>query len=475
MWPSQAADWPTRHRNYGRPDSATVDRVVSNGCDVVPVAHRWYKRFVYMGMSQWRLPFSRAEITLINSWTPVQQIVYHVLRVFMKTERFTESADNSEAGTLSNYHIKTLMLWASKLKPRSWWTDDCSLVRIYVELLHDLAAWLTEGRCQHYFINNCNLVDSSYNLEIIGSRLTSISKPRLSSWLVNYYIVRCSHLCQHYVTALFDDITTTTELYNAVSAVVIWRRNIALCGMPMFRVLCHAKAHITYNVSTFSLSVWSLSYWLSGLRKITLLPVYFFSVTLLHIAHRTARSGLNDELMNVLAVLVGQSVTPHCYLSRRSSVLLLGKAVNLMKAVAIGSKSRSTVQLTAIELSKAYLYRTLSCEDSESDSIYCLIHAYLAVLHYITGQYQTAIDHCTLVMISQDHSQCSSHVVQGELLPKIDDDVDIVLGLAVFYQHVRMAALNQQQQTHVTVFTTELFAHYLHIKMFLSHTLPAAS
>ena len=27
-----------------------------------------------------------------------------------------------------------------------------------------------------------------------------------------------------------------------------------------------------------------------------------------------------------------------------------------------------------------------------------------------------------------------------------------------------MAALNQQQQTHVTVFTTELFAHYLHIK-----------
>ena len=34
----------------------------------------------------------------------------------------------------------------------------------------------------------------------------------------------------------------------------------------------------------------------------------------------------------------------------------------------------------------------------------------------------------------------------------------------MFYQHVRLAALNQQQETHVTVFTTELFAHYLHIK-----------
>ena len=33
-WPSQAADWPTRHRNYDWPDSATVDHVVNNGCDV---------------------------------------------------------------------------------------------------------------------------------------------------------------------------------------------------------------------------------------------------------------------------------------------------------------------------------------------------------------------------------------------------------------------------------------------------------
>ena len=122
------------------------------------------------------------------------------------------------------------------------------------------------------------------------------------------------------------------------------------------------------------------------------------------------------------------------------------------------------MSLIAIELSKAYLYRALSCEDSDCDSIYCLANVYLAVLYYTTGQYQTAIDQCTLVMRSHDHSQCSSHVVQGELSPKIDDNIDTVLGLAVFYQHVRMAALNEQQQTHVTVFTTELFAHYLYIK-----------
>jgi len=61
-----------------------------------------------MGEHQWRLSFSRAEIVLINSWIPVQQIVYHLLRDFMKTELLRDSADNSEADTLSNYHIKTL-------------------------------------------------------------------------------------------------------------------------------------------------------------------------------------------------------------------------------------------------------------------------------------------------------------------------------------------------------------------------------
>ena len=86
--------------------------------------------------------------------------------------------------------------------------------------------------------------------------------------------------------------------------------------------------------------------------------------------------------------------------------------------------------------------------------------------NYTTGQYQTAIDHCTLVTRSQDHSQCSSHVVQGEILPKIDDDVDnIMLGLAELYQHVRTAALKHKRQPQlVSVFTTELFAFYLHMK-----------
>jgi len=123
------------------------------------------------------------------------------------------------------------------------------------------------------------------------------------------------------------------------------------------------------------------------------------------------------------------------------------------------------MSLIEIELSKAYLYKALRCEDSDSDSIYCLANVYLEVLYYSTGHYHMAIDHCTVVTRSQAHSQCSSHVVQGEILPKIDDDVDNMLGLAELYQIIRTAALNQKRQTQlVSVFTTELFAYYLHMK-----------
>ena len=55
VWPSQAADWPTRHRNYDWPDSATVEHVVGNGCDIVGVAHRQCRQHEWMSKHQCRL------------------------------------------------------------------------------------------------------------------------------------------------------------------------------------------------------------------------------------------------------------------------------------------------------------------------------------------------------------------------------------------------------------------------------------
>ena len=338
-----------------------------------------------------------------------------------------------------------------------------NVVRFSVQLLHTLAVWLNDAHCQHYFINHCNLFAHIDNWQMIASRLTSVTKASLAEWFIGNYISKCAQLCPGHVSRLFTDISDTSKLQHAISAVSSWRSKIWPNHSLIF--MTGTQFLIQNYLYSRSLNVEICSWLKRLLAKLDeRLSVYFTAITFLHVAYKTATHPLTEELFDVLFITCLQSSdVRRCLNARHSSVLSLSQAAKLMKVVA--NNSRSTVQLIEIELSKAYLHRALRCKDSDSDSIYCLTNVYLAVLYCITGQYQTAIDHCTLVMRSQDHSQCSSHVVQGELLPKIDDNVDSVLGLTTFYHYVRTAAFNQQQQQHhVSVFTTELFAHYLHIK-----------
>jgi len=293
----------------------------------------------------------------------------------------------------------------------------------------------------------------------------SVDETWLSAWFVHNYIRKCLQLndCKQNISWLFDDVSTSMKLHNAVSALVAWRQNRSL--LDLWDAFDAAEFYIPSLVCSRSRTARSCVCWMTQLTKIdSHLSIYVRAVALLHVASRSLRHGLNDELMDILATVCGlqfADIRRNSYHS--TSVLSLNVAAKLMKVVA--NKSLSTMSLIEIELSKAYLHRALRLRDSDSDSIYCLANVYLAVLDYTTGQYQTAIDHCTLVTRSQDHSQCSSHVVQGELLPKIDDDVDNMLGLAELYQSVRSAALKQQRQPQLlSVFTTELFAYYLHIR-----------
>jgi len=310
-WPTQAADWRTRHRNYGWPDSATVDRVVSNGCDVVRVAHRQCRQHEWMGKRQWRLSFSRAEIVLLNSWRPTQQITYHLLRVYVKTERLTESADNSGAGTLSNYHIKTLILWACELKPRSWWTENLNLVKICDELLNTLSVWLTDTRCPHYFISNCNMLDNSFNAKTVARKLMFIDEDYLSRWLIHTYIGQCAQLCPDYIVRLFVDVSTSLKLENAVTAVVNWRLNTLLRDLDM--TFGSFEYFIPTTVSRCSLTARSCVCWMSKLRKIDKrFFIYFSAVALLQVASKIPKTGFSNKLQYILSTVVGRDFI-YCY------------------------------------------------------------------------------------------------------------------------------------------------------------------
>jgi len=113
--------WPTQKPligQHGWPDSVTILTVMSafsNGCDVVRAGHRKCKQLglEWNNKHQHRLSFSRAEIVLLNSWMPIQQIIYRMLRVFMKVGRWTSASDDTE--TQSYLAIITSKLWCCGL------------------------------------------------------------------------------------------------------------------------------------------------------------------------------------------------------------------------------------------------------------------------------------------------------------------------------------------------------------------------
>ena len=456
-WPLQATGWPSRHRNFSWPDSATIDRVINNGCDVVQIAHRECKQDELISTFQWRLSFSRAEITLINSWMPVQQTVYHLLRVFLKTERITENASNSGVCTLSNYHIKTLMLWACELNPKSWWTDDLSLNRICVELLHTLAVWLTETRCPHYFVGSCNLVDKSIVLEMIASRLLLVDKNCLSSWFVNYYLRQTAQICAESVSRLFDDISTDAKLTNAVSAVVECRLNTMLVdSWHAFQLLEFETASCS---SCFSVTARVCVCWMNELAKVDWRLTFFFAaVVFLHIAHKIERGGLIENLIEMLSISEF-FISSNNY--NEPTLSLLHKVVTVAskyQLTAINSANCNTFQLvellqqSAVELLKTFRH----FEAQDFGSIATIVTTDFEMTYaYKRGDYPRCLQLSTRnVLTLLNACRTPSIPIFPEFITLLDDDI---VSLTALTRIVNPELLPDSRYNSITQLTLSLY------------------
>jgi len=141
-------------------------------------------------------------------------------------------------------------------------------VRICVQLLHILAKWLDDGRCKHHFINNCNLIDNSFNVTNIRDQLMSIDETWLSAWFVDNYIRACLQLsdCPRSISRLFDDVSTRTKLQNAASALVAWRRNSSV--FYLWHVLSVAEFLFRTHLYRRPLTARSCVRWMTELTKI---------------------------------------------------------------------------------------------------------------------------------------------------------------------------------------------------------------
>jgi len=126
----------------------------------------------------------------------------------------------------------------------------------------------------------------------------------------------------------------------------------------------------------------------------------------------------------------------------------------------------NSVQLQLF-LSRYYFNTTLN----NSGSIFTksLAEVYLGVLYCSLNLRQKAITQCTM---TSRVKRISSRVVEGQLLPKFDDDVDNVLGLVVLYQFVKTASALTRQQSDAkrlcNIFNIKMFSHFIRFKCSLS-------
>jgi len=225
------------------------------------------------------------------------------------------------------------MLWACELKSRSWWTENLNLVRICVEMLQTLSVWLTDTRCPHYFVSNCNLLDNSFNVGSVASKLMSVYEEYLSTWFVNNYLGQCAQLCPNYMSKLFSNASTSVKLQNAVSEIVQWRLNTSVDDL-LYAITNIVETAIPTGV-TQPLTARACFCWTNELTKIdTHFCVYFSAVALLHVALRITRNGISDELVEILSTLLRGPNFIQC----RSVLSLHGTELNTSELVELLQK-----------------------------------------------------------------------------------------------------------------------------------------
>jgi len=171
--------------------------------------------------------------------------------------------------------------------------------------LHVLGVWLRDGRCKHYFISKCNLLDQCD--KETARKLLSVKKEWLANWFVDNCIRKCAEGCNDSVSRLFHDLDSGTKLRCAVSAVIDYRKNslhrhVAVMFFLGLDTICN-------TVSNESLTMRSSICWLQDLAKTDQsLCVFFTSVAFLHVARKTTQNLLTRQLLVSLVVICRQLV-----------------------------------------------------------------------------------------------------------------------------------------------------------------------
>jgi len=368
---------------------------------VVHAVHPRCKQDEWTSKCQWRLSFSRAEVTLLNSWTPVQQLIYHMLRFILKHDVLPKTNENSSyLSKLSNYHIKTLMLWECEQKPQTWWSVESSLVKLCSALIQKFSDWISKKCCQHYFVSKCNLLDhiaDDTSFVICNSLKRLADASVLLNWFVENYILEFAHRCPAKVSDLFEDIRSPGKLETAINVVTGWK----LKQEPLEH----------FNDSCLMFEIYTLSVLFEFFHPSLVIKTrnihgrrwdYVVAVASLRVALTVSIHGLSEDLLEVLWALFDPCTAAIATSSPKNvGPMYTRKAIKL---ATLSSVRSNALEMLHDEMSKAYLHYSFTCG---LESAYQVVHILLAALYYKSLHYQKAIDHCKQVLNQRDREQDS--------------------------------------------------------------------
>ena len=296
---------------------------------------------------------------------------------------------------------------------------------------------------------NCNLLDNSFNVGSVVSKLMSIDEEYLSTWFVNNYIGQCAQLCPDNVLRLINNNSrpTSRQLQSAVSKIVRRRLNTSLYDFWVAVFL--AEVSISSAVSRRSLTVRSCICWMNELAKIDeRFTVYFSAVTLLQVACRTTRNGFSDELMNIMETVLGRNFSQCC------SVLSVCKTeLNTSKLVELLQKSAVEHLTTYRQLEARDFGSVVTLVTTDFDALYA----------YKRGDYQRCLQLSTVNVHTLLYAADTPIVplpVYPVFLQLLDDDIVSLTALTLIFVgllSVYPASTHDNYDTYISQLTLSLY------------------
>src|SRR6218665_3691542 len=483
QWPNVAEEWKNRRRKYGWPTTAIIHEVVQNGCHVVKATHPSCRN----DRQQLRLSFSVAEVILLQSWTKIQQIVYHMLKFFAKRELIIKSECPNEDKVLCSYHCKTLMLWFCEQMPPDLWIL-LSVIEICCSLLQKLVVLLKQKRCPNYFIPQANLFHEHFNRKIVDETAERITYfcdyDCLSLWFVENYIrpvfpeiVNARGI--HDVQICIDNyLLHTCEEMKASEAAsfdfYFWSR-FALEDHDARHVAMGSTRHSNFNKYMLRCaSIFGDTNHFQPAADFESCCCFYASVLrILHAVHVLDYKEMDSDSECFVDIISQFSFKPKVLRSKhhnfpkpsativsRSQLLFL-EAQDLMENLP-GSPDCPEFKLLS-QVSSSLLRKALECEVSKTSTLTMAILAYMGGLHFAVSEYEAAEDICSRIIRNQTSDQENKELLNAGCLLYIED----IAKINGFYLIFRQIKFNLNYSKKWMLFdlrlSPEVFARYLTI------------